>query len=57
MSLEVGAARIDRVEEQQFEVLVAYLTDDADFVARRIAPLPSGFLDPETTAFALSGPL
>jgi glyoxylase-like metal-dependent hydrolase (beta-lactamase superfamily II) len=51
MALEVSAARVDRVDEMQFEVLVSYLTDDADFVAERIAPLPSSFLDPETTGF------
>ena len=51
MSVAVGGARIDRVEEQQFEVLVTYLTDDLDFIERRIRPLPSGFLDPETMGF------
>ena len=51
MKLVVGDAQIDRVEEQQFEVPIAFLTDDTDFIARRITPLPRGFLDPETMGF------
>jgi glyoxylase-like metal-dependent hydrolase (beta-lactamase superfamily II) len=51
MSLHVGAARIDRVEEQQVPIPIAALTDDARFIADSIAPLPDGFLDPETMTF------
>jgi glyoxylase-like metal-dependent hydrolase (beta-lactamase superfamily II) len=50
-SLRIGSARVDRVEEQQFSVPLAAMTDDEDFVARRIAPLPRGFLDPDTRDF------
>ena len=39
MSFRVGAARVDRVEENSFPVSVAFMTGrDADFIARRIAP-------------------
>ena len=53
-SFHVGAARIDRVEEQQFPVPLVAMTDDEDFIARRIAPLPSGFLDPDAMTFQFS---
>jgi hypothetical protein len=51
MTLVVGDAQVDRVEEQHLEVAIAFLTDDADFIARRIPPLPRGFLDPDTMTF------
>jgi glyoxylase-like metal-dependent hydrolase (beta-lactamase superfamily II) len=51
MTLRIGAARIDRVEEMRFPVPLLALTDDEAFLARRIAPLPSGFLDPDTRTF------
>jgi glyoxylase-like metal-dependent hydrolase (beta-lactamase superfamily II) len=54
VALRIGAARIDRVEEQQFPVPLAVMTDDEGFVARRIAPLPPGFFDPDTGAFRFS---
>ena len=54
MTLTVGAARIDRVEEQQLPVPFAVLTEDAGFITRRIAPLPDGFLDPATMTFQFS---
>ena len=51
MSLRVGAATIERVEEQHFEIPLAFITDDEGLVERRIAPLPDGFLDPVTSNF------
>jgi glyoxylase-like metal-dependent hydrolase (beta-lactamase superfamily II) len=51
MSLQVGAARVDRVEEQRIPIPIAALTDDAQFIADSIAPLPDGFLHPETMTF------
>jgi glyoxylase-like metal-dependent hydrolase (beta-lactamase superfamily II) len=54
VSLHLGAAAVDRVEEQQFPVPFTLLSDDEDFVARRIAPLPGGFLDPATGTFLFS---
>jgi glyoxylase-like metal-dependent hydrolase (beta-lactamase superfamily II) len=39
------------VEEQEFPVPLGLLTDDADFIARRIDPLPAGFLDQSTMTF------
>ena len=51
MSLRIGAARVDRVEEQRVSIPIAALTDDDDFLAGRIAPLPNGFLDPESMTF------
>jgi glyoxylase-like metal-dependent hydrolase (beta-lactamase superfamily II) len=47
----IGAAEVARVEEQQFPVPLSLLTDDAEFIARRIAPLPAGFLDRSAEAF------
>jgi len=35
MALRVGAARIDRVEEQQFPVPLVAMTDDEELIARR----------------------
>jgi glyoxylase-like metal-dependent hydrolase (beta-lactamase superfamily II) len=54
MALRIGAARIDRVEEQHFPVPLVALTDDEELIAHRIAPLPSAFLDPETMTFQFS---
>ena len=51
MSVMIGAAEVARVEEQQFPVPLSLLTDDAEFIARRIAPLPAGFLDRSSAAF------
>jgi glyoxylase-like metal-dependent hydrolase (beta-lactamase superfamily II) len=51
MSLRVGAARVDRVEEQRIPIPIAAFSDDAEFIASSIAPLPDGFLDPETMTF------
>jgi glyoxylase-like metal-dependent hydrolase (beta-lactamase superfamily II) len=53
-SFRIGAARIDRVEEQQFPVPLVAMTDDEDLIGRRISPLPSGFLDPDTMTFQFS---
>ena len=54
MTLRIGDARIDRVEEQHFPVPFAMLTDDRAFIDRRIAPLPHGFLDPVAGTFEFS---
>src|SRR3954447_21257827 len=54
MPLSVGAATVDRVEEQQIPVSFASLTGDEDFIARRVATLPGGFLDPATMTFTFS---
>ena len=51
MSVMIGAAEVARVEEQQFPVPLSLLTDDAEFIARRIAPLPAGFLDRSSATF------
>ena len=51
MSLQVGTARIDRVEEQRVAIPIAAFTDDDTFIADRIAPLPDGFLDPDAMTF------
>lgn len=54
MTGRIGSALVDRIEEQSFPVPVTLLTDDEDFLARRIAPLPDGFLDPATRTFQFS---
>jgi glyoxylase-like metal-dependent hydrolase (beta-lactamase superfamily II) len=54
MPLRIGSALVDRVEEQQIPVPFTLLTDDEYFIARRIAPLPSDFLDPLTKTFQFS---
>ena len=54
MPLRVGDAHVGRVEEQVLPIPFALLTDDEEFIARRIAPLPSGFLDPATGTFQFS---
>ena len=52
MPFRIGAARVDRVEENSFPVSVEFMTGkDAAFIARRIAPLPPGFLDPAAMDF------
>jgi hypothetical protein len=53
-TLRVGAARIDRVEEQYLPVPFTVLTNDGAFIARRIEPLPSGFLERASMTFQLS---
>jgi glyoxylase-like metal-dependent hydrolase (beta-lactamase superfamily II) len=53
MSLQVGAGRVDRVEEQRVAIPIAAFTEDAGFIADRIAALPDGFLDPATMTFQL----
>jgi hypothetical protein len=50
----LGAAVIDRVEEHCLPVPLALLTSDEAFIARRVAPLPGGFLDPESKTFQFS---
>ena len=51
MTVRIGAAEVDRVEEQQFPVPLSLLTDDTEFIARRIGPLPAGFLDRSSATF------
>ena len=51
MTLRIGSALVDRVEEQQVPIPLAMITDDDELVERRIAPLPPGFLDPENKTF------
>ena len=51
MTTFVGDARIERVEEIRLPVPFGVLTDDEEFVAKRIAPLPAGFLDSSDNAF------
>jgi glyoxylase-like metal-dependent hydrolase (beta-lactamase superfamily II) len=41
----IGAAQVERVEEQQLPVPFSLLTEDAGFISRWIDPLPGGFLD------------
>jgi glyoxylase-like metal-dependent hydrolase (beta-lactamase superfamily II) len=53
-TLRLGAAVVDRVEELDFAVPLAVLTDDDELVARRVAPLPSGFFDPSSRTFRFS---
>lgn len=50
----MGEALIDRVVEQHLPVPFPLLTDDEDFIARRISPLPAGFLDPVSMTFQFS---
>src|SRR4029453_19352365 len=50
----VGGARVDRVEEHCLPIPLSLLTDDEELVARRVAPLPSGFLDRATMTFEFS---
>ena len=53
-ALRVGDASIDRIEEHLLPVSLEALTDDEEFIARRVAPLPSGFLDPGSMTFQFS---
>jgi glyoxylase-like metal-dependent hydrolase (beta-lactamase superfamily II) len=48
-----GAALIDCVEEQ-FPVPFVAFTDDEELIARRVAPLPGGFLDHTAMTFRFS---
>jgi glyoxylase-like metal-dependent hydrolase (beta-lactamase superfamily II) len=52
--LRIGAATVDRVEEQQVAIPLAILTDDDDLLERRITPLPLGFHDPTARTFQFS---
>jgi glyoxylase-like metal-dependent hydrolase (beta-lactamase superfamily II) len=51
VSVRIGATEVERVEEQQLPVPFSLLTDDADFIARRIDSLPPGFLDRSSMTF------
>jgi glyoxylase-like metal-dependent hydrolase (beta-lactamase superfamily II) len=53
-TLRLGDALIDRIEEHCLPVPLALLTSDDVFIARRIAPLPRGFLEPESMTFEFS---
>jgi glyoxylase-like metal-dependent hydrolase (beta-lactamase superfamily II) len=52
--LRVGTALIDRVEEHRLPVPLAALTTDEELIARRLAPLPAGFFDPQSMSFQFS---
>jgi len=45
---------VDCVEEHHLNVPLAVLTDDDQFISRRVAQLPSGFFDPATRTFQFS---
>jgi glyoxylase-like metal-dependent hydrolase (beta-lactamase superfamily II) len=51
VTVQLGAAHVDRVEEQQFPVPFALLADDFGAVSRWIEPLPGGFLDSSAMTF------
>jgi glyoxylase-like metal-dependent hydrolase (beta-lactamase superfamily II) len=53
-TIRVGATEIDRVDEQTLAIPLTLLTDDDEFIERRIEPLPSGFLDRDTMTFQFS---
>jgi glyoxylase-like metal-dependent hydrolase (beta-lactamase superfamily II) len=53
-TLRVGTALIDCVEEHSLPIPLIALTNDENFIARRVAPLPSGFLDPASMTFRFS---
>jgi glyoxylase-like metal-dependent hydrolase (beta-lactamase superfamily II) len=53
-TVRVGSALIDRVEEHQLPVPLAALTQNAELIARRVGPLPTGFLDPVSGTFQFS---
>ena len=53
-AVRVGEALIDRIEEHLLPVSFGAFTDDAEFIARRVAPLPSGFLDQGSMTFQFS---
>jgi glyoxylase-like metal-dependent hydrolase (beta-lactamase superfamily II) len=54
LTIRVGTAEVERVEEQQFPIPFTLLTDDADFIVRRVNPLPGGFLDRTSMTFTFS---
>ncbi|PBC47998.1 MBL fold metallo-hydrolase [Rhodococcus sp. ACS1] len=53
-TIRLGNALIDRVAEQSLPVSLGLLTDDGEFLSRRIAQLPDGFLDEESVTFQFS---
>jgi glyoxylase-like metal-dependent hydrolase (beta-lactamase superfamily II) len=52
--LYLGTAVIDLVEEHRLPVSLAAFTQDDELIARRVKPLPNGFLDPPTGTFQFS---
>ena len=54
MAVRIGNADIHRVEEQQMPVPFTLFTGDEAFIARRVAPLPGGYLDRATMTFLFS---
>jgi len=54
MTLRIGEASVERVEEMYLPVPFTLLTEDEDFIARRVAPLPAGFLDRTKMTFQFS---
>jgi len=53
-ALSLGGATIHRVEEHSLPVSLNFLTDDEALIARRVEPLPPGFLDRESMNFTFS---
>jgi glyoxylase-like metal-dependent hydrolase (beta-lactamase superfamily II) len=53
-TLRLGTATIDRIEEHQLPVSLAALIEDQELIARRVKPLPTGFLDPIAGTFQFS---
>ena len=53
-TLRVGRALIDLVGEHSLPISFNALTDDEDFISRRVAPLPRGFFDRQSMTFQFS---
>ncbi|MFD3588237.1 MBL fold metallo-hydrolase [Streptomyces sp. NPDC058683] len=53
-TLSLGHASVDRVEEHTLPVSLTFLTGDEALIARRVDPLPGGFLDRATMNFRFS---
>ncbi|WP_416957272.1 MBL fold metallo-hydrolase [Streptomyces sp. Agncl-13] len=53
-TLSLGHALTDRIEEHTLPVSLTLLTSDEALIARRVDPLPSGFLDRATMNFQFS---
>jgi glyoxylase-like metal-dependent hydrolase (beta-lactamase superfamily II) len=47
----IGAATIDRVEEQRFPMPLAFLIEDDEFAARHLTGLPDGLFQPDDKTF------
>ncbi|MDT3439949.1 MULTISPECIES: MBL fold metallo-hydrolase [unclassified Pseudofrankia] len=53
-AIRLGSALVDRVEEQTLPVSLRLLTDDDALLARRVSPLPDGFLGGRSRTFQFS---